>query len=88
MIDIPEQYYKFVFTNGIAPQRECDYSSEGNLIYVGIAVPTAKYDEPAWIIQKTVYIQIMIDNQPTWVEKHSSLLEGKVWNDRASLVFP
>ena len=84
MIDVPEAYYEFIFTKGTKPQKNYDYSAEGNLIYIGIADDQITNATPGWIVQKTIYVQITVQGSTMWVPSHSSLLEGVVWNDRAN----
>jgi hypothetical protein len=88
MIDVPEQYYSYLFSLGNPTQKEYDYDANGNNTYIGIASNTVGFNDPGWVVQKATFVQITVQGSQIWVPQHSSVLTGVIWNLRSTYTFP
>lgn len=85
-MNLPEAYYRWIFTCGGVPQFNFTYDEAGRVVLEGVAPTTASATDGAWTVQMNVYGDSVVLGGPV----HQSTLKDVSWADAVLglLTFP
>lgn len=85
---VPEQFYKYYFSDRTTPQDNYDYDANGNMIYQGMAQVGVSPTASGWVITKYVYNLVVIGGKNVYLLVHDSTLINVTWSLRTFYTFP